>query len=154
MSGLTDLQTVFVINAFLFQIILIVHFALRRWRFTIAVRYGWIVYALGFLSAAVSVWMLVGGMDWSFWVGGLLYLTWAIFGYLNEYIRKIEWRVPIYWPVFGPYVFLYLATTMFYWFPLALISKPLWYAYAVLFIISTILNVTSHKKSKKDKLIS
>ncbi len=45
----------------------------------------------------------------------------------------------------GPYVFLYLATVMFYWWPLALVSKPLWYVYAFLFMISTILNVTSHR---------
>jgi len=34
---------------------------------------------------------------------------------------------------------------MFYWWPLGLFSKPLWGVYAVLFIVSTILNVTSHK---------
>jgi hypothetical protein len=35
---------------------------------------------------------------------------------------------------------------VFYWFPLALIDKTLWYMYAVLFIISACLNITSHKK--------
>jgi hypothetical protein len=48
----------------------------------------------------------------------------------------------------SPYVFLFLATTMFYWFPLALIYKPLLYVYAILFVISTVLNVTSHKGPK------
>jgi hypothetical protein len=65
-----------------------------------------------------------------------------------EYVGEIEWRNPIRWPVFGPYVFLYLATVMFYWWPLALVSKPLWYVYAVLFSASTILNVTSHRGSE------
>jgi hypothetical protein len=42
---------------------------------------------------------------------------------------------------------LYLASVLLYWFPLALVSKPLWYGYAVLFVASTILNVTSHKRA-------
>jgi hypothetical protein len=43
-----------------------------------------------------------------------------------------------------PYVLLYLGTVMFYWWPLGLLSRPLWIAYAVLFVIGTGLNVTSH----------
>jgi len=65
--------------------------------------------------------------------------------YIIEYVKGIQWRNPIHWPVFGPYVFLYLATIMFYWWPLGLISRPLWYAYAILFVISTVLNITSHR---------
>jgi len=154
MFGLTALQTLFVLAAFLFQIILMVHFLLRRWRFDIAIRYGWILYGLGIAAAAVSLGLLIGGMNWSFWLSGLLYLIWGIYGYSVEYVKKIEWRDPIYWPVFGPYLTLYLATTMFYWFPLALVSKPLWYAYALLFIVNTILNVTSHKKPRKEATTS
>jgi hypothetical protein len=144
-SGPNNMEVVFVVTAFLFQIILIIHFALRKWRFKTAMRYGPIVYALGFPAALVSLWSLLSGMSWSFWLGGFIYLIWAIFGYTVEYIRKIEWRNPIRWPTLGPYVFLYLATVMFYWFPLALIWKPLWYVYGILFVISTVLNVTSHK---------
>jgi hypothetical protein len=33
---------------------------------------------------------------------------------------------------------------MFYWFPLALIQRPLWFVYAVLFSASSVLNITSH----------
>jgi hypothetical protein len=139
------MEVVFVVTAFLFQIILIIHFALRKWRFNTAMRYGPIVYALGIPAALVSLWSLLSGMSWSFWLGGFIYLIWAIFGYTVEYLRKIEWRNPIRWSTLGPYVFLYLATVMFYWFPLALIWKPLWYVYGILFVISTVLNVTSHK---------
>ena len=39
------LNFLFVFNAFLFQIILITHFSLRKWRFDAAMRYGWVVYA-------------------------------------------------------------------------------------------------------------
>jgi hypothetical protein len=40
---------------------------------------------------------------------------------------------------------------MFYWFPLALVYKPLWYGYAILFVISTLLNITSHKAHQDTK---
>lgn len=151
MPGTGDLAILFVVAAFLFQIVLIIHFALRKWRFHIATRYGWIVYALCIPAAVVSVLLLLGGKPWSLWAAGFIYLIWATLGYAVEYVRRIEWRNPIRWPVFGPYVVLYLATVMFYWFPLALIYKPLWYTYAVLFIISTILNVTSHKGPQESR---
>lgn len=151
MSGVDNLDLLFVLTAFLFQTILIIHFALRKWRFDIAMRYGLNVYALGILAAVVSVFILFRGKSWSLGLGGCLYLVWAIFGYWIDYVKKIEWRSPIRWSIFGPYSLLYLATIMFYWFPLALIWKPLWYIYAVLFVISTILNVTSHQNLSVQK---
>ena len=145
MFGSDGWETLFVTSAFIFQIVLIVHFALRKWRFALAVRYGPIVYALSIPAAVVSALLLLAGKPWWLWLGGFIYLAWALYGYEVEYVRSIEWRSPIRWPIFGPYVFLYLATVMFYWWPLARVSKPLWYAYAVLFAVSTILNVASHK---------
>lgn len=147
MPGIDSLDILFVECSFAFQMILIIHFALRKWRFGVAMRYGWIVYALSFLAGAISLVLFWGGKPWALWLGGFIYLIWGVFGYFIEYIKKIEWRTPIHWPVFGPYVLLYLATVMFYWWPLALISKPLWYIYAVLLTVSTILNVTSHQIS-------
>ena len=146
MSGTDTFETLYVVSAFLFQVILIIHFTLRKWHFDLAMRFGPIVYAVGIPAAAVSILLLLDGKTWSLWIGGVIYLTWGIFGYWVEYVRRIEWRNPIRWPVFGPYIILYLSTVMFYWWPLALIYKPLWYIYAILFITSTILNVTSHKK--------
>jgi len=137
----------FVVSAFLFQILLIIHFMLRKWRFGFAMRYGWIVYALSIPAVSVSIVLLLGGMAWSLWLSGFLYLIWAIFGFTVEYVNKIKWRNPIRWPIFSPYVILYLATIMFYWFPLGLVAKPLWYLYALLFMFSTILNVTSHSSN-------
>jgi len=145
--GLDTLEILFVATAFAFQIVLIIHFAMRKWRFDLAVRYGWIVYALSIPAAAVSVVLLLGGQTWSLWLSGFIYLVWAAFGYTVEYVKGIQWRNQARWSIFGPYVCLYLATIMFYWWPLALISKPLWVAYAVLFVASTALNVTSHKGS-------
>ena len=68
MLGLHNLDLLFVITSFLFQIILIVHFALRKWRFETAMRYGPIVYALSIPAAVVSVLLLLGGLAWSFWL--------------------------------------------------------------------------------------
>ncbi len=149
MSGLDNNQILFLVSAILFQLILIVHFAMRKWRYDIAIRYGKIVYALSIPLAIVSLLILRGGMEWSFWLGGFIFVVWATFGYIVEYILRIEWRNSLRWPVLVPYVVLYLATVMFYWWPLALIYKPLWYAYGVLFLISTYLNVTSHKSPSR-----
>lgn len=142
-----NLDLLFVVTAFLFIIVLLIHFTLRKWRFRIAMRYGWMVYILSIPAVLVSVFLYLADKPWSFWLGGLLYFVWAVFGYTVEYRWKIQWRSPIRWLIFGPYVILYLATNMFYWFPLALIRKPLWYVYAVLFILSTVLNVSSHKEA-------
>jgi hypothetical protein len=133
-------QVLFAVFAFLFQFILIIHFSLRKWRFGFAIKYGWIVYWLSIPAVVASVIILIDGLRLSFWISGFLYLLWASFGYTVEYIKKMEWRRPIRWQIFGPYIFLYLATIMFYWFPLALLARPLWYIYALLFILSTILN--------------
>jgi hypothetical protein len=148
MLGLDSLAFLFVVSAFLFQIVLNIHFALRKWHFDLAIRVGWIVYALSVPAATVSLLLLLGGKPWSLWLGGFIYLIWATLGYTAEYVKDIQWRNPIRWSIFAPYVFLYLATVMFYWWPLALISRPLWYMYAVLFVISTILNVTSHNEAR------
>jgi hypothetical protein len=140
------METMYAITALLFQAVLAVHFAVRKWRFDSAIRYGPVVYALSVPAAAVSLLLLLGGVTWSLWLGGFLFLVWATFGYTVEYIRGIEWRKSRRWPILGPYVLLYLATAMFYWWPLALVSRPLWYVGAALFLVGAVLNVTSHKR--------
>jgi hypothetical protein len=148
MSGLDNLELLFVIAAFLFQILLIIHFGLRKWHFEFAIRYGWIVYAVSVPAATVSLLLLLGGKTWSLWLAGFIYLIWGTLGYAVEYVKDIQWRNPIRWSIFVPYISLYLATVMFYWWPLALIRRPLWYMYAVLFVISTALNLTSHNEAR------
>ena len=147
MIGLDNYQILFLINAFLLQLILIIHFSMRRWRFELAMRYGWIVYALSIPSAIASLFILRSGKTWDFWLDGFIYLAWAIYGYIVDYVRKIEWRKPLGWPILVPYVILYLATVMFYWWPPALVYKPLWYVFAIFFILSTYLNVSSHNNA-------
>lgn len=99
-------------------------------------------------AAVGSVILLVRGVHWWFWLAGFLFLIWAAFGLTVEYILGItDWRGPVInWAIFVPYVLLYLATVMFYWWPLARIRGALWGVGAALFIISTVLNVMSHGK--------
>ena len=127
MDQLDALEMLFIAWGFLFQIILIVHFGLRKWRFKTAMKYGWVVYALGAVAAAFSLVFLSAGKPWWLWLGGFLYLAWAVFSYWVEYIRKIQWRKSVQSPIFWMYLFLYLATVMFYWWPIGMLYKPLWY---------------------------
>ena len=145
MPQLDSLDLLFATTAFLFQIVLIAHFALRKWRFPLAAHYGPIVYALSIPASGVSLWLLLQGKGIWFILGGFVYLAWAVFGYTVEYRMGIRWRNPPRWPIWGPYVLLYLATVMLYWWPVGLLSRTLWYVYAILFLISTWLNITSHK---------
>jgi hypothetical protein len=115
MFGSDILEALFIVSAFLFQIILIIHFALRKWRFELAMRCGWIVYAFSIPAVVLSTYILLRGKSWSLGLGGFIYLIWAIYGYNVEYIRRLQWRSPVRWSILGPYVVLYLATVMFYW---------------------------------------
>ena len=145
---MSTLDYLFIVAAFVFQIVLTVHFAVRKWRFETAIRYGWIVYALSIPAALLSLAQLAGGTPWYFWLAGLLYLVWAAFGYVVEYIYRVEWRTPVYWPIFAPYVLLFLATSMFYWWPLARLSWWLWAIFTMLYVLATVLNVTSHDRHR------
>jgi hypothetical protein len=145
MFHLDNLEILFVVWAFFFQIVHIVHFALRKRFFeSYTIKIGWIVYALSIPAVVISIVLLLGGKTWSFWLGGFLFLVYAAYGYRVDYVKKIQWRNPLRLSIMFPYVFLYLGTTMFYWWPLALLSRPLWVVFAVLFVIGTILNVISH----------
>jgi len=144
-SGLDALYWLFIVWAFLFQIALIVHFALRKRFFeSYTRRLGWIVYALSIPAAAISIILLLGGKTWSFWLGGFLFLAYATYGYWVDYVTKIPWRKPARPSIMVPYVSLYLGTVMFYWWPLGILSRTMWAVFAGLFVIGTILNITSH----------
>jgi hypothetical protein len=144
-SVLNKLDKLFIVWAFFLQIVLIVHFAIRKPLFeSYTEKFGWIVYALCIPAVIISIVILRGGKSWSFWLGGFLFLAFALFGYWVDYVLKIPWRNPINKTVMFPYVFLYLSSIMFYWWPVGMLSRPLWFVYAVLFVIGTILNITSH----------
>lgn len=144
-ENLDKLDKLFIVWAFIFQIVFIAHFALRKpFLESYTVKYGWIVYALCIPAVVISVILLRGGKSWSFWLGGFLFLLYAAFGYLVDYMQQIPFRNPLRLSIAIPYVFLYLVTVMFYWWPLGQLSRPLWFVYAILFVIGTILNITSH----------
>ncbi len=142
---LDQLDRLFVAWAFLVQIVFIIHFALRKpFLKSYTIRFGWIVYALCIPAVAISIVLLRSGKSWSFWLGGFLFLLYAAFGYWVDYVGQIAFRNPLRLSIAFPYVFLYLATVMFYWWPVGLLSRGLWFAYAILFAIGTILNIASH----------
>jgi len=142
---LDNLDKLFIIWAFFFQTVLIIHFAVRKRFFeSYTVKYGWLVYALSIPAAAISVILLLGGKDWTFWLGGFLFLIYAAYGYWVDFVKKIEFRNPLKMSIVIPYVFLYLATVMFYWWPLYLLSLTLWIIYGVMYVIAMILNIKSH----------
>ncbi len=144
MSGLDRADRLFVLTSFFIQIVLLVFFALRKWKFDTAMQFGWIVYALAVPAVVVSLMLLLARKPWYLWLAGFLYAAWAILGYVVDIVRPVAWRSPILWPVFIPYILLYLSSLMFYWWPLGNIQRSLWFIYAGLFVISTMLNVFSH----------
>lgn len=144
-KNMDSLDRLFVGWAFFFQIVLIVHFAVRKPLFeSYTVKYGWIVYALCIPAVIVSFIMMHGGKSWSFWLGGFLFVLYAAFGFWVDYVAKIPFRESFQAGIVIPYVLLYLTTVMFYWWPLARLSWPLWGAYAVLYVIAMVLNIKSH----------
>jgi hypothetical protein len=144
-KNLDKLDRLFVVWAFLLQVVLIIHFALRKpFMESYTEKFGWIVYALCIPAVIISIILLRGGKSWSFWLGGFLFLIYAVFGYWVDYGAQIPFRNPLRLSIALPYVFLYLASVMFYWWPLGRLSRRLWFAYALLFVIATILNITSH----------
>jgi len=144
-NNLDKLDRLYVVWAFLFQIVLIVHFALRKPLMeSYTLKYGWIVYALCIPAAIISILIWQGGKHWGFWLGGFIFILFAAFGFWVDYVARIQFRSPVRLDVLLPYIFLYLATVMFYWFPLSRLDRRLWFAYAVLFVLATVLNISSH----------
>lgn len=149
MFGQDRFDAAFVIVAFFIQIVLMVHFAMRKWA-TITVPWGTAVYLLlGLSGLALGVALVIGKKPWYFWLAGFLCAAWALYGYIVDIAqpvawRPVEWSSSPHWPTLIPYIVLYLATQMFYWWPLLRISRPLWVVYTVLYIINTWLNISSH----------
>ncbi|MHB1318339.1 MAG: hypothetical protein ACYCYF_06965 [Anaerolineae bacterium] len=151
MCDLDGLERLYAVTALTFLTMLCVHFAVRRRRLDLIMRYGWIVYVLSLVAVGVSLVLLNAGREPSLWVGGFLYLVWAIFGFIVEYVLHLtDWRSTVRWSVLVPYVLLYLATCMFYWWPLWPICKPLWILAGALYILQTVLNVRSHNPATTD----
>jgi len=144
MIGLDKYDKLYTGWSLFFHLALITIFAVRKINLDLIYSYGWIFYALSIPAVIISTLILRGGKPVSFWLAGFSFLAWAIVGFVVEYVMGINWRDPILWPVFVPYVFLYLTTVMYYWWPVAQLVRPLWFLYAAFFVLSTYLNVSSH----------
>jgi hypothetical protein len=142
---LGNFDWLYVVSGFGIQVTLVAFFALRTWAFETALEVGWIVYALAAPAVVVSIILVRARRPWYLWIAGFAYAAWSVFGYAVDIANPIDWRTPIVWPVLLPYVSLYLAAQMFYWWPLGRFDRRLWLVFAVLFVISTALNVASHR---------
>jgi len=144
-EGFDKLDKLYVVWAFLFQIILIIHFAIRKPLYeSYTEKFGWIVYALCIPAAIISIILLRGGKTWHYWLGGFLFVLYSGFGFWVDYVAKIQFRNPFNKSIGIPYVLLYLVTVMFYWWPLWPMSRLLWGVYLVLYIVAMVLNIASH----------
>ena len=110
------------------QVVLVIYFALTKWH----------------VAVALSVMLLKARKPWYLWTAGFLFGVWAAFGVVVDIIHPVAWRSPMLPSIFIPYVFLYFASQMFYWWPLLKVHRVSWLIFAALYVLSTFLNVTSH----------
>ncbi|MCX6373541.1 MAG: hypothetical protein NTX16_10785 [Actinobacteria bacterium] len=90
------------------------------------------------------MWLILGGQSWRLYVGPLLFALWAVLGAAVDLWRRIEWRDPIRWGIFVPYVGLYFWAQMFLWWPLWDLWRAAWLGFLVLFAANTALNIRGH----------
>ena len=126
------------------QGVLVAFFAARRWSPRVAERLGWITYAFAAFGFLLGGWLLATDQSWKFYVGPLLLALWAAFGAFVDLRLRVQWRMPIKWSVFLPYVALYFWAQMFLWWPLWDVNRTLWACFLVLFATNTVLNLGGH----------
>jgi hypothetical protein len=126
------------------QAVLVAYFAARRWAPRAAERYGWLAYAFAGLGLPLGVWLAAGGQSWRLWTGPVLLAAWAALGAIVDLWRRVEWRDPVRWSVFVPYVALYFFAQMFLWWPLWNLQRAAWAVFLVLFVANTALNLRGH----------
>jgi len=144
MGGMDTAAVVFAAFGLASQVVLVAYFSGRRWRPRLVERYGWIAYAFAGLGLPVGLWLILGGQSWRLYVGPLLLAAWAALGAAVDLWRRIEWRTPIRWSVFVPYVGLYFWAQMFLWWPLLKVAWLAWACFTALFITNTALNIRGH----------
>ena len=146
MSQHTIFETTFTAFAFLSQILLISNFAAFRWKPRLQQQWGWIIYAAALIALPLGILFWVNGQAWYWWLAFMLYTIWAVFGFVVDILRPINWRIPIRWPIFLPYLILYIATQFAFWIPLWFVWPGFWILYAVLYIFNTVLNISTHSR--------
>jgi hypothetical protein len=149
MFAQNSLQILFIAFAFISQVLLIFNFAAYKRKPDLQKKWGWIVYAFGWLALPLGILLLAGGETWYFWFACVLFSTWAAFGYVVDILRPLNWRDPIVWQIFIPYLVLYLSAQFAFWIPLWFIWPGYWMIYAVLYAVSTVLNISNHSRTGK-----
>lgn len=144
MAGTALDQGLFVGFALVVQGVLVAFFAARKWNFDLVERYGWFVYALGVPAGLLAGWYIGRSLPWYFFLGLLVFVIWAIYGYWADIYSRLSWRRPVLWRVLIPYIALYLIWQFALWIPLWYIGLVFWWIYTVLYAVSTILNIISH----------
>jgi hypothetical protein len=144
MAGQDTVTVAFAAFGLVSQAVLVMFFAARRWRPRMAERHGWIAYAFAGLGFPLGAWLILGGQSWTLCAGPLLLALWAVLGAVVDLWRRIEWRTPIRWGVFVPYVALYFWAQMFLWWPLWDLWRSSWVLFLVLFVANTALNIQGH----------
>ena len=142
------LQILFVLFAFLIQVLLFFNFAARNWKTSLERKYGWLIYALGILAVILGVLYFLAGQPWYIMAAPFVYALWAALGYYVDIVKQIEWRSPPRWSIFIPYVALFIAAQFFFWIPLWYVDLTLWIIYGVLYFVNMGLNINSHRRSK------
>jgi hypothetical protein len=125
------LQALFVAFAFLAQVLLIINFAARNWRPLLERRYGWLIYAMGIPGIGLGILFLARAQPWTI------------------VAAPLKWRSPPRWPVFIPYVALFMAGQFLFWIPLWYVGLAYWIIYTVMYFLNTGLNIYSHRKSTR-----
>jgi hypothetical protein len=90
------------------------------------------------------VWLRLDGQSWRLYAGPILLALWAALGAVVDLWRRIEWRSPIRWSLFIPYLALYVRAQMFLWWPLWDLWRAAWWCFLVLFAANTALNIRGH----------
>ena len=144
MAGRDTAEVAFVAFGLASQAVLLAYFAARRWRPRLAERRGWAAYAFAGLGMPLGIWLFLDGQSWRLYVGPILLALWAAVGATADLWRRIEWRTPIRWTVFVPYVALYFWAQMFLWWPLWHLRRAAWFAFLALFVANTALNIRGH----------
>jgi len=143
------LQSLFVAFAFISQALLIFNFAALKWKPELQQKQGWILYASGLVALPLGILFRASAQAWYFWFAFALFTIWAMLGYFIDILRPINWRNPIRWQIFVPYLVLYISAQFAFWIPLWFIWPGYWIIYAVLYTISTILNISTHFPPKE-----
>ena len=143
------LQALFVVFAFLVQVLLIINFVARNWKPSLERKHGWLLYTMvGTLGVILGILFLAGDQPWYIVAAPLVNSIWAAFGYYVDTYRQISWRSPPRWSVFIPYVGLFMVSQFFFWIPLWYIGLEYWIAYGAMYFINTALNIYSHRKTE------